>query len=105
MEAIGAATVVTARAELTPTLANAVLDSFQEEVNKEVEEMLEKLTGGALDEEGIERRKERSEEILTKIDVYEQALNEDLAGLRRIANLCKQAAITAALKQMPAMAL
>ena len=104
LEQINAADVVVCEVEMDPSLADVVLDRFAEEVNAEVLEILDALGKGTLSPEGIEVRKEKAADLLEKINVYAEALDTDLQELRRVAQLAKSAAVRAAMKQMPALA-
>lgn len=52
------------------------------------------------DEEAIERRKLRAEQLIVKIDRYSSYLNDPLENLRTAAEMAKQAAVQAALAAM-----
>jgi hypothetical protein len=104
VEGICAADVVVCEVEMDPSLADVVLDRFAEEVNAEVLEILEALGKDTLAPEGVEARKDAAQSLLEKIEVYANALDTDLQELRRVAQLAKSAAVRAAMKQMPTLA-
>jgi hypothetical protein len=66
-------------------------------------QMLDDLGRNTLSDAQVASRQTRAEALLEKVGVYESALERDLTDLRNAATLAKEAAMTAAIRQMPAV--
>ena len=90
--------IVRVRFPLDETTARVVLEALQEEVQKEVTEIVTDLKVKRLDMEGITKRRERAEAVAEKVQEYAGLLGKSLDGLKNLTELAKNLACAAALQ-------
>jgi hypothetical protein len=103
IEDLGGTKVITVEVEMDPSLSSVVMATLREEVMVEALQMLDDLGRNTLSDAQVASRQTRAEALLEKVGVYESALERDLTDLRNAATLAKEAAMTAAIRQMPAV--
>ena len=88
------------RVAMDEDTARAVRDALTRQVQDEATKLVDDVSKGTLNADGIRRRAEQAQTLIERVDLYSAILNDGLTGLKNVATLAKQTAMAYVMQDM-----